>query len=145
MRLEAAGFQDIYEYMAGKADGLAMGMPTEGTLANAPIKNVIHQLPVCSLGDNLTSVKAQISSESDRCVVIDQNRVVLGLVDLAVVQDYERPIEDVMKAAPLTLRPSVLIAEAVHYFHHTNLAVALVTKSTGELMGGIRISDLQGW
>jgi Mg/Co/Ni transporter MgtE len=122
-----------------------MGMPTEGTLSDATVKSVVQQVPVCRLGDNLSNVKSRISSESDLCVVIDQNRIVLGLVDLAIVRDDEGPIEDVMKPAPLTLRPSVLIVEALHYFRHANLAFALVTKSTGELMGGFRISDLEGW
>ena len=52
-------------------------------------------------------------------------------------------IEDIMKPAPLTLRPSVPIAEAIAYFEEAHLMFVLVTKSTGELMGGIRKGDLE--
>ena len=36
----------------------------------------------------------------------------------------------------------VTIAEAITYFEQSDLAFALVTKSTGELMGAIRKTDL---
>jgi len=59
-----------------------------------------------------------------------------------LIQQVPRTIEDLMKPAPLTMRPSVLIAEAADYFTQSRRAFALVTKSTGELIGAIRKGDL---
>ncbi len=120
-----------------------MGMPTDGALAKATIQNVVRQLPVCGLGDDLMDVKSRIVGEWKITVVIDAQRIVLGLLDLATIKDSDGTIEDLMKPAPLTLRPSVTIAEAVTYFEQSDLTFVLVTKSTGELMGAIRKTDLE--
>jgi Enolase C-terminal domain-like len=77
------------------------------------------------------------------CVVIDANRIVLGLLEMNLIQDSVGSIEKLMQPAPLTLRPSVLIADASAYFDESHLIFALVTKSTGELIGAIRRIDLE--
>ena len=119
-----------------------MGMPSEGALANATIKALIREVPVCRLDDNM-AVNSRISGDWNISVVTDSERIVLGLLELPIAEESGRRIEDLMKPAPLTLRPSVLIAEAVAYFDESELTFALVTKSTGELMGAIRKSDLE--
>ena len=35
-RLETLGFERTFDYMAGKADWIAAGLPTEGRLASEP-------------------------------------------------------------------------------------------------------------
>ena len=129
--------------MAGKADWVAMGMPSEGALANATIKSLVRDVPVCRLEDDIRNVKSQTSGDLNISVVVDRDRIVLGLLELPIIRDLEGTIEVLMKPAPLTLRPSVLIAEAIDYFEETDLKFALVTKSIGELMGAIRKSDLE--
>ena len=118
-----------------------MGMPSEGTGANATIKSVLREVPVCKLEDDIAAVKSGITEDWNISVVIDPNRVVLGLLELSTVQG-DTAIKDVMKPAPLTLRPMVSIAEAIARFDKSNITFALVTKSTGELMGGILKKDL---
>jgi Mg/Co/Ni transporter MgtE len=120
-----------------------MGMPAEGPQANATIRTLLHEVPVCQLKDDLAEVKSQMSDEWNISVVIDPERIVLGLLELAELRDYEGSIENVMKPAPRTLRPGVPIADAIHYFLQSDRTFALVTKSSGELMGAIRFSDLQ--
>ena len=119
-----------------------MGMPSEGTLADATIKTVLREVPVCTLQDDIAAVKTRIPSDWNICVVTDRERIVLGLLEDGIFRHSEETIENVMKPAPLTLRPSVLIADAIAYFRQSDLTFALVTKSTGELMGAIRKSDL---
>jgi predicted transcriptional regulator len=129
--------------VAGKADWIAMGMPTEGTLTEATIQHVVSKVPTCGLHESLGDVKARLFDDWQLSVVIDPKRIVLGLLDLSLIRDLQGSIENLMKPAPLTLRPSVLIAEALTYFEQSNLTFALVTKSTGELLGAVRKVDLE--
>ena len=133
----------MYDYVAGKIDWIAMGMPTEGMLTETTIQQLVHEVPTCELGDNLVDVKARIPADWNISVVVDPQTIVLGLLDLDHVQDSKGSIEDVMNPAPLTLRPSVLIAEALAYFEQSHLIFALVTRSTGELIGAVRKKDLE--
>jgi Mg/Co/Ni transporter MgtE len=122
-----------------------MGMPTEGGIAEPTIKQRIREVPICGLGESLDAVKAKLFGDWQISVVVDSARIVLGLLDLPVIansQGTQGTIEELMKPAPLTLRPSVLINEALARFEKSHLVFALVTKSTGELMGAVRKIDL---
>jgi Mg/Co/Ni transporter MgtE len=132
----------VYDYVAGKADWTAMAMPTDGTIGESTIQHRISQVPTCRLGESLSEVEAGLFGEWRISVVLDPERIVLGLLDLSTVGDSHESIEDLMKPAPLTLRPSVLAADALAHFEKSSLLFALVTKSTGELMGAIRKADL---
>ena len=122
-----------------------MDMPSEGVLANATIKRLIRDVPLCKLEDDAAAVKSGIADDWNVCAVVDSHRTVLGLLELERIPTTKVPIEDIMKPAPLTLRPSMLIDEALAYFGQSDLTFALVTKLTGELMGAIRKSDLQSY
>jgi hypothetical protein len=90
-----------------------MGMPTEGALAHRTIEHQIRRdVPRCRLNQKLEEVKKAISGDWTICVVVDSNQIVLGLLDLNTLKDLEGTIEERMKPAPLTLRPSVPIDEA---------------------------------
>jgi len=119
-----------------------MGMPVEGSLTETTIQQLLREVPTCALGDNLVDVKARIPRDWNITVVVDPATIVLGLLDLTLLQDSKDSIEDAMNPAPVTLRPSVPIAEALEYFEQSHLMFALVTRSTGELMGAVRKKDL---
>jgi len=119
-----------------------MGMPTEGSFAEPTIKQRIREVPICGLGESLDAVKAKLFDDWQISVVVDSARIVLGLLDLTIIANSQGPIEELMKPAPLTLRPSVSINEALARFEKSHLVFALVTKSTGELMGAVRKIDL---
>jgi len=129
--------------VAGKIDWIAMGMPTEGMLTETTIQQLVRDVPTCELGEKLVDVKARISEDWNISVVVNPQTIVLGLLDLAHLQDSRGSIEDLMNPAPLTLRSSLLIAEALEYFEQSHLTFALVTRSTGELIGGVRKKDLE--
>jgi CBS domain-containing protein len=118
-----------------------MGMPTEGTLAHRTIDHQIRRdVPKCTLNQQLEDVRKAVSSDWTICVVVDPNQIVLGLLDLNAMMDLHGTIEELMKPAPPTLRPSVLIDEASKFLQETNKQFALVTKSSGELIGVFEIS-----
>jgi Mg/Co/Ni transporter MgtE len=132
----------VYDYVAGKADWLGMGMPSEGALADATIQSVAQKVSVCTLQETVAAVKSRVADDWNISVVIDKQRIVLGVLEFPITGESDRAIIDLMKPAPLTFRPSVLIEEAIEYFDHSKRTVILVTKSTGELIGAIRKSDL---
>jgi rhodanese-related sulfurtransferase len=142
-RLEAAGFREVYDYIAGKADWIAMGMPIEGMLTEKTIQQLMREVPTCELAENLMDVKAGIPEDWNISVVVDPKTIVLGLLDLAHLQDSKGSIENLMNPAPLTLRPSLPIADALAHFQKSDLMFALVTRSTGELIGAVRKKDLE--
>ena len=119
-----------------------MGMPTEGSTTEATIQDRIREVPTCDLDESLAAVKTRLFGDWQICVVVDPARIVLGLLDLPLIGDSQGSIEELMKPAPLTLRPSVLVSEALARFEKSHLMFALVTRSTGELMGAIRKIDL---
>ena len=69
-------------------------------------------------------------------VVVDADRVVLGLVDAeALSGDPATPIEQVMQTDPVTFRPNVRIGEVPDYFKRHGVRNVLVTTSDGILVG----------
>ena len=120
-----------------------MGMPTEGNTTKLTILKFVRDVPTCVLGENPSDAKTRVPEDWNISVVLDPKRIVLGLLDFTAIQDLRSSIEDVMKPAPATLRPSLSIDGALEHFAKSNRMFALVTKSTGELMGAVRKQDLE--
>src|ERR687896_1369267 len=80
-RLESIGFEDVYDYVAGKADWGSAGLPLEGengseTRAGAHIRT---DVPTCRPGDRLQAVCEQLDASGwDTCFVVDERRVLLS-------------------------------------------------------------------
>ena len=71
-------------------------------------------------------------------MVLNADRIVLGLVEFSKQPDPDKTIEDVMRPAPLTFRPGQSVASASEYLDKRNVAVALVTTSRGQFIGVLR-------
>ena len=139
-RLESLGFEDVYDYEAGKQDWTAAGLPTEGTAAALPRAGDVARpdVPTCTLDEPLGAVRQRVRAGGwDTCVVVDAGRVVLGLLrrsQLDLPRDDE-PVERVMLPGPSTFRPNVDIREMAHYLAEHDLPSAPVTTSDGRLVG----------
>ncbi len=76
------------------------------------------------------------------CIVVDAQRVVLGLVSAdALSGDPSVPVEDVMEAAPTTFRPNLRVAKMPDYTHKHQIPRAVITSSEGVLIGLWRRAD----
>jgi predicted transcriptional regulator len=95
------------------------------------------------LEETVDAAKSRISGDWNISVVIDHEKIVLGILQFPISAASNKAIEELMEPAPRTLRPSVSSVEAVEYLDQSGLTFALVTKSTGELIGGIRKSDFK--
>lgn len=75
----------------------------------------------------------------DVCVVVDAERVVLGLVEAEKLNvDPATSVEDVMQPDPLTFRPNVRAGQIPEYVKRQRVPQALVTTSDGVLIGLLR-------
>jgi CBS domain-containing protein len=127
---------------------MGAGLPTEGTNADQPrLADVVRRdVPTCSLGERLGEVRVRaVAAGWDACVVVSDDRVVLGLLRYAELQaDPSLLIEQVMRPGPSTYRPFVSVAEMRRTMTDRDLTSSPVTTSDGRLVGLVRRTDLAG-
>jgi CBS domain-containing protein len=144
-RLEAMGFAQVYDYPAGKLDWLAAGLPTEGSNAERPRAGDVARddVPTCGLDDRLGEVAKRVGASGwDACVVVNAERVVLGLLRAKeLAADPELRIERAMRPAPSTFRPNVPIDEMARYMADHDLESSPITTGDGRLIGLLRRDD----
>jgi rhodanese-related sulfurtransferase len=82
-RLETLGFTKVYDYVEGKLDWLAAGLPTEGSNAGKPpaVDLADRDVPTCDLDSRLGGVARRVRAAGrGSCVVVTADQVVLGLL-----------------------------------------------------------------
>src|SRR5918995_3955362 len=109
-RLEELGFTEVYDYVPSKVDWFANGLPREGKSAGTPWAGDLarNDIPTCTPSDRLADVRDRVIEASyDLCPVVNEHRVVLGLVRGDVLsKDPAALAGDVMELGPKTIRPS---------------------------------------
>jgi CBS domain-containing protein len=124
-RLESIGFTQVYDYVAGKADWGSAGLPLEGrngsgTRAGAYLRSDVS---TCRLDDRLQDVCEQLDESGwDTCVVVDEQRVVLGRIGRrAIRRRADVSAEDAMTPGPSTIRPSARLEDVIERMRRQNL------------------------
>lgn len=144
-RLGSLGFTQVYDYVAGKLDWLAAGFPTEGTNTERPrAGDLVHRdVPTCHLDERLSDVRKRVrTAEWDACVVVNDERVVLGLLrskELEAAPDLR--IEQAMRPGPSTFRPFVPIEDMATFMIEHDVENCPITTSDGRLVGLLRRQD----
>jgi len=138
-RLESLGFGEVYDYVAGKLDWMAAGLPTEGTNATRPRAGEVARkdVPTSGLKEMLGSVRERIRRQGwDAVVVVNEQRVVMGLLRSKELEsDSDLPVEQAMRPGPSTFRPFVRIEEMAHFMVEHKLESTPITTSDGRLVG----------
>jgi CBS domain-containing protein len=142
------GFEIVCDYVAGKQDWLAFGLPVEGHLSHAGTVSQIAQqdVPVCDPSEAIGAVQERArGGDWESCVVVNTERVVLGLLrkNLWESTGSDIPVEQVMDPAPSTFRPHVTQQEMASYMQKNNMETALITTPDGKLLGLLRRRDLE--
>ena len=131
--------------MAGELDWLAAGLPTEGGNAELPRAGGVARpdAPTCRLDEPIGEVRERVRAAGwDACVVVNDQRVVLGLLRAGELQrGQNEPVEQVMRPGPSTFRPHVPIEELAHVMINHDLPTSPVTTSDGRLVGLLRRED----
>ena len=146
-RLEALGFAQVYDYVAGKADWASFGLPIEGehdssTRVGAHVRT---DVPACSPGDRMPEVRDRVQAKGwDTCFVTNSEGVVVGrLGRTALAGDDDVSVEEAMTLGPSTVRPSLELEKAVERMRNQDLTSLPVTRSDGVLVGIIRRDDAE--
>jgi len=139
------GFSDVSDYVDGKVDWMAAGLPTQGTNAQLPRAGAVARSdsPTCRLDETLAPVRERVRAAGwNACVVVNAERVVLGLLREKELQgDPDQRIEQALRPGPSTFRPFVLVEELAHYMAEHHLPNAPITTSEGRLVGLITLED----
>ena len=145
-RLETLGFTDVYDYVASKVAWMASGLPVEGsTPVSSRAGALAREVPTCRFTDRVSDLDGVFDDDERQCVVVDDDRIVLGLVRPEVQQlPAATPVSDVMQAAPPTVRPSITAAELAQSMDKDHRTYVLVSLLDGTLLGIIQREDLYG-
>ena len=137
----------MYDYVAGKADWLAHGLPTEGEQAQVPrAKDVLRRDVVTALPDELVGVVAARVDGSPYgfALVVANDGTLLGRLRKAMLDaDPAARAEQVMEAGPSTIRPDRPLAELAERLRRRDLRTAVVTTPDGKLLGVVLRADME--
>jgi CBS domain-containing protein len=99
--------------------------------------------PTCRPDEPIGEVRERVRAAGwDACVVVNEERVVLGLLREAELQEgQDEPVERIMRPGPSTFRPHVPIEEMAHFMVDHDLPTSPVTSSDGRLIGILRRQD----
>ena len=133
------GFENVCDYVAGKQDWLAYGLPIEGKLAEAitVVKLANRDVPVCGINDMLADLAQRLApTRWGECVVINEPGIALGLLRKSMWENAAEEItaEQAMESGPITFRPNARRDETLTYFKKKNIDSALITTSDGKLV-----------
>ena len=146
-RLEALGFAQVYDYVAGIADWSSFGLPIDGehdsgTRVGAHART---DVPACPPHDRMNEVRERVRAAAwDTCFVTDERGVVLGrLGRAALAGDDDVSVEEAMTLGPSTIRPALELEKALERMRNQSLTSLPVTRSDGVLVGVLRRDDVE--
>ena len=137
----------MYDYVPGKEDWLARGLPTEGTQADAPRvwKIARDDVVACALADTVGEVRERIlaSPYGFGFVVSEESGCVLGRMRRSALDcDPTLTAEQVMEPGPSTVRADMSPDELRERLDKRGLSFAVVTTPDGKLIGVVKRADL---
>lgn len=133
-RLETLGY-DAYDYVPGKTDWLAFGLPFEGSaqLVGAQVTD----LPTSALDDRLGAVRDRLeASRFGLLAVVNAEGVVLGRLNAAALDEADdTPVSSLMYEGPTTARPSEQLEAIVGRMQKADVDGVIITRLDGVLLG----------
>src|SRR3954447_9779698 len=103
-RLETLGFSEVYDYLPGKADWLARGLPREGEKAGErrAIDLVVDDVVTCLPDEPVGAVRERVAaSRYGFALVVGPGRCVLGRLPRAALEgDHNLTAEALMEPGP---------------------------------------------
>lgn len=136
------GFEKVYDYVPGKVDWLARGLPTEGEKASVRrVKDAVgDDVVTCGLSDRMQSVRPRVeASPYGFALVISDDGTLLGRLRRAALEgEPDATAEAVMEVGPSTVRPDTELDELLERLAKRDLTTAVVTTPEGRLLGIVR-------
>jgi Mg/Co/Ni transporter MgtE len=137
----------VYDYVAGKADWLARGLPREGEHAGKrrAFDLAVDDVVVCEVGDLVADVRERVAaSRYGFAFVVDKDRCLQGRLRRAVLEsEGEARAEDVMEPGPSTIRADNELEPLAKRMRDSDLTSLPVTTPEGRLLGVVRRDDVE--
>jgi predicted transcriptional regulator len=136
-RLEQLGFTDVYDYVPGKADWLAAGLPREGEAAAIPFPgDIASSVPTCHYLERLDAVLERLGTTGDSfCAVVTHGKLVLGMLYVEEARRGTGTVAEAMRPGPTTVRASEPLSPLVERMRKAGVDGILVTDPEGRLLG----------
>jgi hypothetical protein len=145
-RLETLGFLRVFDYVPGKADWLARGLPREGENAAERRAGELARDDVVTaqLDEPSGEIRPRVeSSPYGFAFVISAAGTLLGrLRKSALCGDPHLAAGDAMEPGPSTLRADTSLGSLRRRLDERSLKTAVVTSPEGKLIGVVRRTDL---
>ena len=145
-RLDTLGFEHVYDYMPGKVDWLARGLPREGEKADEPraIDYARRDAVTSQLHDPIGPVREAVdASPYGFAFVLTDTGVLLGrLRSTALQADRDATAEALMEPGPSTVRADTAPHRLRERLERGKLSTAVITDPDGRLLGTVRRDDL---
>lgn len=126
-------------------DWISAGLPREGDLAGEPSAGDLARKdpPTCGLKESAQEIKKRMEKEErPLCVVVDEDKIVLGVLH-TFQTDAETTAEQEMNPAPPTIRASMRPHQALRMLEDAESDYLLVTNGEGQLLGALYKTDLE--
>ena len=132
----------MYEYVDGKVDWMAYGLPVEGE--DGPfLSDQLTEVPTCDVGGTVGDARKVLAgSGGEDVVVVGEDGLVIGDVDFDALEGVADDVEllEVLRPVPSTVRPSVTVSSLAE----AGGGRRLVTTSDGRLLGQVKVEGAQG-
>jgi CBS domain-containing protein len=146
-RLTTLGFEEVYDYTAGKVDWLARGLRREGEKATTArvVDYMRDDVVTCGLSDHVGKVRARVEdSPYGFALVVTDGGLLLGRLRRAALEgDPASRAEDVMEPGPSTVRANTAPDKLAERLRAAEPKTAIVTNPDGVLLGVVRTADLE--
>ena len=137
----------MFDYVGGKADWFAAGLPRDGSLASVPRTGDVARRDdvTCRLTDKISDVVARARQAGQNTVIVTTpGGVVLGRIRIDQLGDGSEALaEDVMESGPTTTRADTTLEAINERFQVRNVDSILVATSDGRLVGTLYKSDVE--
>jgi len=148
VRLEALGFEGVFDYAGGKRNWVAEGMPTEGERSDEPRSGDVARPdpPTCPPETSIADLDGRGDiAEWGLCVVTDREGIVHGLLtpDAIARSPGTARAAQVMTLAPSTRRPDTSLPKMLDRLTDEGTDSILITTSRGRLLGVLFLEDLR--
>ena len=148
-RLEAFGFERVYDFVGGKAEWRERDLATEG---NGPFQLVAGQVlrpptATCRPTTLAEQVRTELPPGPDSiCAVTNGAGIVVGRVRWKDLPEHDDVVvEDFMQIGPATVRPREELGGMVERMRGAGVKTILVTTPQGHLLGIVNRDDAEGF
>ncbi len=146
-RLENLGFTKVYDYVGGKADWFAAGLPREGELTSISRAgdDARRDDVTCRPTDRISDVGDRVrAAGKETCIVTTDGGVILGRLRTDRLDgDAQAQVEELMELGPTTTRADTMLESILERLNARNVDRILVATSDGRLVGTLYRSDAE--